>query len=137
MTEDECGGILQGNNQYFVRKQRNCFTYNNESTNKRYIAYTSYVRPRNCTERNIRICIEIKIAAKPHAGGDIIKYKISNFNSAPVDCPPKPILSEGTIPGEYGGSNKRCVQLKLQDDPFVEIRATGSDGVSTQWSQFN
>ena len=131
MTQGECGGVLQENNQYhtatkyFVRKQRNCFTYNDSSDKKNNIEYISYVRPMNCTERNIKICIEINITdteINSSAGGDKITYKISKVD------PPKPVLSEGTLLEAYGRSNERCVQLRLQDDPLVEIRATGSNG---------
>ena len=78
----------------------------------------------NCTERNIRICIEINITdikIDSSAGGDKIEYKISNVD-------PKRILSEGPLLEAYGRSNERCVQLTIQDDPLVEIRATGSNG---------
>ena len=30
LPEDECGGVLQMENKYFVRKERNCFTANKE-----------------------------------------------------------------------------------------------------------
>lgn len=131
MTHDECGGVLQQNNhyqtatKYFVRKQRNCFTYNDESNKKNNIEYISYVRPMNCTKRNIKICIEINIVdieINSSAGGDKIRYKISNVD------PPKQILSEGPLLEAYGRSNERCVQLTLHDDPLVEILATGSNG---------
>ena len=141
MSHDECGGILQENNKfdaankYFVRKQRNCFTHNAKKHN---IEYISYVRPMNCTERSVKICIEIKIAATPSsAGGDKINYKISNVIKMPADCPPKPVLSEGLLLKENGHHDERCVQLKLQEDPLVEVHATGSDGVSKKWFKSN
>ena len=127
MSHDECGGILQENNKFgaankfFVRKQRNCFT----NAKNRNIEYISYVRPMNCTKRNIKICIEINIVdieINSSAGGDKIRYKISNVD------PPKQILSEGPLLEAYGRSNERCVQLTLHDDPLVEILATGSNG---------
>lgn len=141
MSHVECGGILQENNKldaankYFVRKERNCFIYNAQKQN---IEYMSYVRPMNCTERSVTICIEIKIAAThSSAGGDKINYKISNVIKMPAGCPPMPVLSEGLLLKENGHHDERCVQLKLQEDPLVEVRATGSDGVSKKWFNFN
>ena len=133
MSHDECGGILQENNKfdaankYFVRKQRNCFT----NAKNRNIEYISYIRPMNCTERSVKICIEIKIdRTDSSARGDQINYRIFYVNNMPADCPPKSVLSEGLLLKRKGVYNKRCVKLKLQEDPLVAIRATGGDGVS-------
>ena len=89
----------------------------------------------NCTERDVRICITIQIAvAQGHSTGDEIRYKI--VNPAPgkcfsVDGPQEDgdVVDEDVLLGAHETYRRQCVTVQMKNDPMIEIRATGDDGV--------
>ena len=98
--------------------------------------FVSYVRPINCTERKIQLRISIQMASKPSwALGDKIEYKVVKQPSgqcfSDVDLDNAIVVSEGTLLDKLQSSRHQYVDMKIINDPLVEIRATGTDGVSS------
>ena len=77
-------------------------------------------------------------SSRSSALGDKIEYKVVKqlpgqcFRSmSDVDLDRANVISEGTLLDKDQSYRSQYVDMKIINDPLVEIRATGTDGVSS------